>query len=96
MITCRIPVQGNALVLLVIVVVVVVEAHREALEEHLASCPDCGAFAETYESVIRLGRQMKPGALAPEFYEALGRNAGLPSAPLARRVEGVPANTAGG
>ena len=29
---------------------------RRLFEEHLAECPDCVAYLETYEATIRLGR----------------------------------------
>ena len=34
---------------------------RRLFEEHLADCPDCVAYLETYEATIRLGKDAFPG-----------------------------------
>ena len=45
--------------------------YRELIEDHLATCPLCIAFADSYREVIRLGRQLPATPLPPELLENL-------------------------
>jgi anti-sigma factor RsiW len=38
------------------------DAERDVFDEHLAECPDCRAYLQTYRTTVRLGR----AAFAPE------------------------------
>ncbi len=47
------------------------DEYREVIEDHLASCPLCVAFADSYLGVIRLGRQLPATPVPPELLENL-------------------------
>ncbi|MBI1915359.1 MAG: zf-HC2 domain-containing protein [Planctomycetes bacterium] len=51
--------------------------YRELVEQHLASCAQCVALADSYTVVLQLVRQLQPVPVPPELLEALRIAAGL-------------------
>jgi len=45
--------------------------YRELIEDHLKNCPLCLAFANSYQGVIRLTRQLPATPLPPDLLESL-------------------------
>jgi anti-sigma factor RsiW len=42
--------------------------HRETVEVHIAGCPRCGVFIESYRHTVRVARALpKCGSLPPAF-----------------------------
>lgn len=46
-------------------------ATAEALKAHLADCPECTAFVNTYRGTVRVARQLKEEDLPPPLRERL-------------------------
>lgn len=44
---------------------------QEALEAHLADCPGCLAFLNTYKQTIRLSNSLRPTDMPPELQQKL-------------------------
>lgn len=42
-------------------------ALRRELEQHLADCPGCLAFINTYRQTIKLSKELPPGEIPPEL-----------------------------
>ncbi len=47
------------------------EAERDVFEEHLAACPECGAYLQNYRQTMRAGRAAFAGEATPEIPEQL-------------------------
>lgn len=48
-----------------------VAEHRAILEQHLAKCPPCVAYVESYQITIRLTRKLPCAALPDELQRRL-------------------------
>jgi anti-sigma factor RsiW len=45
--------------------------HRDLIEQHLAICPPCVHYIETYRLTIHLTRQLPPKPIPPELADHL-------------------------
>jgi len=45
--------------------------YDELVCQHLSECPECLALADSYRSVVRLGRQLSDGSAPPALLQAL-------------------------
>ena len=47
------------------------EQERAVFESHLAKCPPCVAYLETYQITIKITRQLPPEPMPPQLVERL-------------------------
>jgi len=44
---------------------------KQQLEQHLADCPGCLAFINTYKQTINLSKELRPKGMPPELRQRL-------------------------